>query len=814
MILNSIELENIRSYSKEKIEFPKGITLFEGDIGSGKSSVLMAIEFALFGFGSQKPEALLSKKASQGSVILNFEVDGKKYEIKRKLKRKENSVLQVAKDSYLLSDGQIEPLSPTELKQRVLQILNFNEPGDPHSESRIFRYAVFTPQEEMKQILRDSSRRLETVRKAFGVEDYKTASENARILSSALKTQIAVFGERFSKLNEDEEELKQLQKTVKNFEDVLANLEAQRDKIQNQIQDLEKERSELHKKEKLKIEVKSKLENIESEINSSHSLLVSFDEQVKEKLDEIEDIKSRLAELKKIKKPTCKTLQEIEKEISALSKIRDKVIKLEAKKDHIDSDIEKLQNVLGPISKFTEKYCNEKIQKHQHELDKDNAELEKLEKAIEKQKEIKIKSNSEAIQLKENLAKVAKFGSKCPYCNHKLTKTHIKKLEKERKENLAKAEKSLKDSEDKLAGLASEMEKIKVRIYDNEEKIDEIKRYLPDIRDLHEKSEELVSLEKELQVAQAQILISEEKSFPKSGFDDAVQYLSSLKDALVEYKNASRQGEELQRRQKNAELAVLKNNNQKKEVEEKISTLQKDYDTLQTELKSFAKLDGKILDIECELNEKNEMLSSTRDLISENKTNQKNSKDQILKLEEQIGQAKRWQDKHFMFSNYYDWFKEFFIPTVEQIEKQVLLSIQQNFNDIYRRWYSILIDDPTKESRIDEEFTPIIEQDGYEQDVDYLSGGEKTSIALAYRLTLNSLMRQETDSLKSNLLILDEPTDGFSKTQLSKVRSLLEELKSQQIILVSHEKELETYVDNIFQISKEDGLSKISILNS
>ena len=63
MILNSIILDNIRSYEHEEIEFPRGISLFEGDIGSGKSTVLMAIEFALFGLGSQKPEALLSKKA-------------------------------------------------------------------------------------------------------------------------------------------------------------------------------------------------------------------------------------------------------------------------------------------------------------------------------------------------------------------------------------------------------------------------------------------------------------------------------------------------------------------------------------------------------------------------------------------------------------------------------------------------------------------------------------------------------------------------------------------------------------------------------
>ena len=39
----SIELENIRSYDEQKIEFPRGITLFEGDIGSGKSTILNMI---------------------------------------------------------------------------------------------------------------------------------------------------------------------------------------------------------------------------------------------------------------------------------------------------------------------------------------------------------------------------------------------------------------------------------------------------------------------------------------------------------------------------------------------------------------------------------------------------------------------------------------------------------------------------------------------------------------------------------------------------------------------------------------------------
>jgi exonuclease SbcC len=49
MKIKRVALENIRSYVKEDINFPDGSVLLSGNIGSGKSSVLLAIEFALFG---------------------------------------------------------------------------------------------------------------------------------------------------------------------------------------------------------------------------------------------------------------------------------------------------------------------------------------------------------------------------------------------------------------------------------------------------------------------------------------------------------------------------------------------------------------------------------------------------------------------------------------------------------------------------------------------------------------------------------------------------------------------------------------------
>ena len=41
MLLKSIHLENIRSYLDEKINFPSGSILLSGDVGCGKSTILL-----------------------------------------------------------------------------------------------------------------------------------------------------------------------------------------------------------------------------------------------------------------------------------------------------------------------------------------------------------------------------------------------------------------------------------------------------------------------------------------------------------------------------------------------------------------------------------------------------------------------------------------------------------------------------------------------------------------------------------------------------------------------------------------------------
>lgn len=138
------------------------------------------------------------------------------------------------------------------------------------------------------------------------------------------------------------------------------------------------------------------------------------------------------------------------------------------------------------------------------------------------------------------------------------------------------------------------------------------------------------------------------------------------------------------------------------------------------------------------------------------------------------------------------------------------MRIYYEFNELFRNWFNILMADESMSARVDDSFTPIIEQNGYEVDVAFLSGGERTSAALAYRLALNKVVNDVIHSIKTkDLLILDEPTDGFSSEQLDRVREVLDQLGVRQVMIVSHESKIESFVDNVIRIAKEEGVSKV-----
>lgn len=183
----------------------------------------------------------------------------------------------------------------------------------------------------------------------------------------------------------------------------------------------------------------------------------------------------------------------------------------------------------------------------------------------------------------------------------------------------------------------------------------------------------------------------------------------------------------------------------------------------------------------------------------------------LSRLSEEVRKKQEAVDEARRLSSYHGWLSSFFRPTVEMIEKQTLTRAAARFNQHFQRFFNALVDDPDMVVRVREDFSPLFEREGFEQDFEALSGGERTSMALAYRFALNSVVR-ESVATQPELVILDEPTDGFSKEQVYKMRPLLEELRSRQVILVSHEKELESMADHVLRVEKKNGVSGVAPL--
>ena len=186
---------------------------------------MLAIDFALFGLqrGSLDGNSLLRNGTNKGSVELTFDIDGKEVIIKRSLKRVKDSSGQ--DQGYLIYNGKKEDLSPVELKQRVLELFNYPQELVTKSKSLIFRFTVYTPQEEMKHILlEDKDSRLDTLRKVFGVDKYKRLIENSNLFVNAIKVKKKEFSmllSSYAEFNEEKEKLGEDNKSIERITEKL-----------------------------------------------------------------------------------------------------------------------------------------------------------------------------------------------------------------------------------------------------------------------------------------------------------------------------------------------------------------------------------------------------------------------------------------------------------------------------------------------------------------------------------------------------------------------------------------------------------------
>lgn len=681
MKLKKIKIRNIRSYKEQEIVFPEGSVLLSGDVGSGKSTILLAIEYALFGLQpGQKGSALLRHNKIKGEVTLELEIDGKEIIIERRLKRSPKGVSNEYA-SITIENEKIES-SVTEIKSKIVQLLGY-PPEFIKKNNLLYRYTIHSPQEQMKQIiLEDSETRLTMLRHIFGVDKYRQIKSNLSLYLNNLKNS--------SKL---------LQIELKDLEEAKKNLETKKNALLDLAEKIKKQKTELAKEKK-------ELENLEND-----SLSLEEKINIKRKLEgEIEKANILIT----TKKERLGLLKKEQVELNAF---------IEEIKD--PSNLDDYASILN--------YLNSQKQELEN-LNSIFLEIKgKTSYLRQEEKEIDLK--------KEKLFKI----EICPTClqdvsptyKHNIVNEFDIKLSNIQKEFEYLAHQSLILSEKKelIKKEIDSLEKKRITLEVRKAKIEQVQKAISKLQEI---TYQIESTDKDLSLLSRHITGLKEKILDLSKYE--AQFLKKEK----EIKEA--RGEE-------------------KIVEIYLAELNKEFELTNREI-------------------------YLQEAVIKNK---EQARLQMLETESLI-----------------NWLNSNFSRLVEMIEINVLLKLRSEFSNSFRKWFQLLVPDSTFDSQIDESFSPIIMQSGVELEYDFLSGGERTAVALAYRLALNQTINTVVSKIKTkDLIILDEPTDGFSEAQINKIRDILDELNMGQVLIVSHEQKIEGFVENVMKVVKFGDSSQI-----
>ncbi|MFQ5531819.1 MAG: AAA family ATPase, partial [Candidatus Nanoarchaeia archaeon] len=308
MRLKKITLNNLRSYESQEIIFPAGSTLLSGDIGSGKTSILLAIEFALFGLQpGQRGSSLLKNGKNQGGVTIEFEIDNKQIIIERTLKRSKS----VSQDYCAISiDGSKKQTSVTELKSHILKLLNYPREFSK-KQNMLYKFTVYTPQEEMKQIiLQDPETRINTLRHVFGIDKYKRIIENISIIASKMREEKRLKEGITLNLEQDKLDLVAKENELEEKHYNLASVEKELF--------LKKEARKLVQEEMNNISEKIKEKNkLTQEIEKAKIMISNKNNSINENINLIRQLKNQIEELSALKFDEAK-IAELDEEIVVL----------------------------------------------------------------------------------------------------------------------------------------------------------------------------------------------------------------------------------------------------------------------------------------------------------------------------------------------------------------------------------------------------------------------------------------------------------------------------------------------------------------
>ena len=172
-VIDDVEMQGFMRYveGKQTVSFPPGFTVITGKTGAGKSTILDAITYALYG-NTTRTDPPSNVKAGDlfrpgGHVHVSFRQQDHRFEVRRGFNARGTSFLELQEDGRALG-GTIP-----EKDKMIVNIVGLDYEG--------FRNSTFVRQEEMKELGSEKgSDRLKVFQKLFRLETFEKAQEVAQ----------------------------------------------------------------------------------------------------------------------------------------------------------------------------------------------------------------------------------------------------------------------------------------------------------------------------------------------------------------------------------------------------------------------------------------------------------------------------------------------------------------------------------------------------------------------------------------------------------------------------------------------------------
>ncbi len=485
-MITKIRLKNWRSHLDTALDFSEGTNALVGIVGSGKSSILDAMCFGLFGtfpaLQARKlriEDVIMRKPKDQkdAEVEVFFEEGGAQWSIKRAISKVKATSAELRKGQQLVEGPQ--PSRVNEALQKLLKM-----------DYDLFTRAIYTEQNQIDMFLTiPKGQRMKKIDELLAIDKFERA--RATVISVVSKVENSAHDKSglLASLENDPS-----LKLVPGLKRELQEAENERRQMEQRLSTTDSDTKRL---ERNVAEMRAKREQmviVSQQLETSVALLKALEQDVESlkrelTIEEIRyaemgdgEIKSKLESLSKRESELREQMEEESAQLRSLTQIiaakTAKIISLQNEKiPELEEKIKERERLEKLLKKDKPEKLAEEISELHENLDKAQQQMQRAEGQI--------------TQIEESLSELEEVEDSCPICDQKLTKEKKSQIIKLKKAHISRLRATIEKAE-------AEIEGFKEKISDLEARLENAKTFGIRLADMKE-------LEPQIKVAKGEI---------------------------------------------------------------------------------------------------------------------------------------------------------------------------------------------------------------------------------------------------------------------------------------------------------------------